>query len=155
MLLCLSLGINGFSQLTFRTLQEFPAFKLKGTDGQVFTSTAVLQKNKPAVIVYLSPTCNHCQTQVQDITGNIKTFKDVRFLFVTSYSEQDTRPFLAEYAIEKFPNIRFGYDTSHAMKRFYEMSGYPGIFIYDKSAKFKKSYDMNVRPQTLYAAIFD
>ena len=156
LMLAVMLGpVMALAQLNFRTLPEFPAFKLKGSDGQVFTTTAVMQKNKPTVVIYFSPTCHHCQTQVQDITSNMKTFKDARFLLVTSYGEQDTRPFLDEYAIEKFPNIRFGYDTSYAMRRFFLLESMPGIFIYDKQGKFKRDFDTNVRPQTLYAAIFD
>lgn len=143
------------AQISFKTLKEFPAFKLTGTNGQIFTSTEVIKKNKPSVIIYLSPTCKHCQKQMEDITSNIKTFKDVQFLVVTSYPPEDAKPFLAEYAIEKFSNIKFGYDTEFKMGRFFEMENVPGVFIYDKDRMLHKFFDTNVKPQKLYSAIFE
>jgi cytochrome oxidase Cu insertion factor (SCO1/SenC/PrrC family) len=136
-------------QITYRSLPEFPAFKLISAEGKLFTSTEVQKKNKPTVVVYFSPTCHHCQTQTADITANMKQFKDVQFLFVTPYPESDTRPFLSDYAIEKFTNIRFGYDTSYAMARFFELQSLPGVFIYSKEGKFAKAFDTNIKPEIL------
>lgn len=146
-------GLNCFAQVSYKTLPEFPAFKLKSSGEKIFTSTEVQRKNKPTVVVYFSPTCHHCQTQALDITGNIKLFKDVQFLFVTSYPEADTKPFLDEYAIEKFPNIRFGYDTAFAMGKFYMLKSLPGIFIYNKEGVFVRDFDTNVKPEILKDAL--
>lgn len=142
-----------FGQISYKNFLDFPAFKLKSSGERTFTSTEVQKKNKPTVVIYFSPTCHHCQTQALDITGNIKLFKDVQFLFVTSYPEVDTKPFLNEYAVEKFSNIKFGYDTAFAMGRFFMLKSLPGIFIYNKDGKFVKDFDTNVRPEILKEAL--
>jgi cytochrome oxidase Cu insertion factor (SCO1/SenC/PrrC family) len=146
-------GSNVFSQVSYKTLTEFPAFKLKNSGNKIFTSTEVLKKNRPTVVVYFSPTCHHCQAQALDITGNMKLFKDVQFLFVTSYPEADTKSFLDEYAIEKFSNIRFGYDTAFAMGSFFMLKSLPGLFIYNKEGKFVRDFDTNLRPEMLKEAL--
>jgi cytochrome oxidase Cu insertion factor (SCO1/SenC/PrrC family) len=146
--------IIGSTQPLFRKLPDFPSFPLVAGDGSLFSSTAVIKKNKPTVVIYFSPTCQHCQTQAQDLTSNMKSFRDVQFLFVTSYPPQDTKSFLNEYAIEKFTNIKFGYDSSFSMGSFYDLKSLPGIFIYDKNGKFKNNFDTNVKPEKLYTAIF-
>jgi thiol-disulfide isomerase/thioredoxin len=151
------MSFNGtlFAQITYRQLPEFPGYKLLNSDSVVFNSLSVLKPQKPTVIIYFSPTCHHCQSQATDITSNMNVFKDVQFLFVTSYPAADTRPFLSEYAIEKFKNITFGYDPQFAMGRFFELKSLPGVFIYDKNKQFKKAFETNVKPEKLYAAIFE
>ena len=146
---------NGFGQINFKTYSSLPSYKLVSSSGDTFTSSSVLQKNTPTVVIYFSPTCHHCQQQTEDITSNIKQFKDVRFLFVTSYPEADTKPFLNQYAIEKFKNITMGYDSTFAMGRFYLLESLPGIFIYDKKGELKTFFSTNVKPANLYAAIFE
>jgi thiol-disulfide isomerase/thioredoxin len=143
------------AQITYRQLHEFPGYKLLNSDSVVFNSLSVVKPQKPTVIIYFSPTCHHCQSQATDITSNMNVFKDVQFLFVTSYPAADTKSFLSEYAIEKFKNITFGYDPQFAMGRFFELKSLPGVFIYDKNKQFKKAFETNVKPEKLYAAIFD
>lgn len=155
LILCTLWAGAGQAQISFKTLKEFPAFKLTGTNGEVFTTTEVVKKNKPTVIIYLSPTCKHCQKQMEDITGNMKTFKDVQFLVVTAYPPEDTQAFLADYAVERFPNIRFGYDPEFKMGRFFELDGVPGVFIYNKERILHRFFDTNVKPQKLYSAIYE
>jgi cytochrome oxidase Cu insertion factor (SCO1/SenC/PrrC family) len=143
------------AQVTFRTLTEFPAFKLKNARGEVFTTTQVLKKDKPTVIIYFSPTCKHCQQQTEDITGNIKVFKEVQFLMVTSYPPEDYKSFLETYAIERFDNITFGYDPDFKLGGFLDLETLPGVFVYDKNMQLKNHYTTNLKPQKLYSAIFD
>jgi thiol-disulfide isomerase/thioredoxin len=149
--------IAGISQSAplFKLLPDFPSFPLVASDGSKFSSTAAVKKNKPTVVVYFSPTCHHCQAQASDITSNIKTFSGVQFLFVTNYPPQDTRAFLNEYAIGKFSNITFGYDSTFSMGSFFDLKSLPGIFIYDEKAKLKGHFETNVKPEKLYMAIFE
>lgn len=148
-------GMQLQAQITYKNLPEFPAFKLMDSKGASFSTVSVLKKDKPTVLIYFSPTCHHCQTQTTDITSNIKLFKDVQFLFVTSYPPQDYQPFLNEYALEKFPNIMFGYDSTYALVRFLELESLPGVFIYDGKHQLKINYDTNIRTKNLYSAIFE
>lgn len=144
-----------FSQLTFKQLSEFPAFKLVSSEGKIFTSTAAIKDKKPTVVVYFSPTCHHCQTQTTDITSNMNLFKGVQFLFVTAYKPRDTESFLSEYGIEKFGNIKFGYDSAFGMGRFFDLKSIPGVFIYGKDRQLKAHFETNLKPGKLYSAIFD
>lgn len=144
-----------YAQVTYKNLPEFPAFKLKDVNGEEFTTTKVLKKDKPTVIIYFSPTCSHCQHQTEDITGNIKIFKDVQFLMVTSYPPEDYKTFLETYAIAKFGNITFGYDPEFRLGGFLDLESLPGVFIYDGKGQLKNHYETNLKPQKLYSAIFE
>jgi cytochrome oxidase Cu insertion factor (SCO1/SenC/PrrC family) len=142
-------------QVNFKSLSEFPAYKLTSSQGKIFTSTMATKNQKPTAVVYFSPTCHHCQTQTTDITSNMAMFKGVQFLFVTAYPVNDTKPFLNDYAIERFDNIIFGYDSTFAMGRFFELKSLPGIFIYGKDKQLKAYFETNVKAEKLYSAIFD
>jgi cytochrome oxidase Cu insertion factor (SCO1/SenC/PrrC family) len=146
---------NGFGQINFKTYPTLPAYKLVSSSGETFTSSSILQKKSPLVVIYFSPTCSHCQQQAEDITSNMNQFKDAQFLFVTSYPQSDTKPFLNQYAIEKFKNITFGYDSTFSMGKFYLLESLPGIFIYNKNGELKTFFSTNVKPANLYAAIFE
>jgi thiol-disulfide isomerase/thioredoxin len=152
-LLYLPYSLEG--QVNFKSLPEFPAFKLTSSQGKTFTSTMAAKVQKPTVVVYFSPTCSHCQTQTTDITSNMGLFKGVQFLFVTAYPVNDTKPFLNDYAIERFDNIIFGYDSTFAMGRFFELKSLPGIFIYGKDKQLKSYFETNIKAEKLYSAIFD
>lgn len=146
---------NVSGQINFKTFPTLPAYKLVNSNGETFTSTSVQRKNVPTVVVYFSPTCSHCQHQAEDITSNMTQFKEAQFLFVTSYPAADTKPFLNQYAIEKFKNIAFGYDSTFAMGQFFLLESLPGVYIYDKKGIFKTFFNTNVKPANLYAAIFE
>jgi peroxiredoxin len=144
---------NRANVVTYKTLRSFPSFQLFALDSSKFYSTAVLEKNEPTVLIYFSPTCSHCQHQAEEITSHIKEFKGVKFLMVSSYSLQEIRQFSETYAIDKFPNIKLAHDANASLVKFYEIKSLPGIFVYDKKAKFKTLFPTNVKAGELLSAL--
>lgn len=143
-------AVKGF---TYKDYTLLPVFQLRKPDSSMFRTTSVPEKNKQLVVVYFSPTCSHCQHQTQEITSNMKQLKDVKFLFVSSYSLEEIRGYVKEYAIDRFSNITIGQDPDFKMGRFYALTSMPGIFVYDKKGRLVKNFDTNVTIKTLLSAL--
>lgn len=139
--------------VTFRSFTSFPAFPLYALDSSRFNSISVLNKKEPVVIIYFSPTCSHCQHQVEEITSHMNDFKTVKFLLVSSYAMQDIKEFVNNYALSHFPNFTVGSDPGFSMGQFFEVRSLPGVFVYNKNGKYKTHFETNVLAPTLIKAI--
>jgi peroxiredoxin len=154
------LGVQVFSQdstrvepFTYKSYSSIPAFTLLGLDSSKFTSISVIEKKQPLIIMYFSPTCNHCQHQAEEITSHIKELKNVKILMVSAYSLMEMRQFNSEYGLAHFSNIKLGNDPEFSMGRFFDLKSLPGIFIYGKDGKLKKAFDTNVKIEDIIAAL--
>lgn len=144
---------NKTKVLTYKTYPSFPAFPLLSIDSTRFNTLSVQAKKGPTIVMYFSPTCSHCQHQAEEITGHIKELRHVKFLMVSSYPLAEIRQFAETYAINRFENIKLAYDPESKLVGFYELKSLPGIFVYDKNGKFKKSFPTNVKAQDLIEAV--
>ena len=139
--------------ITYKTIHNFPGFAILKTDSSRTNSASAFHKGTPTVIIYFSPTCSHCQHQAEEITGNMKNFKNVAFLFVSSYSMEDIKQFVATYALDHFSNIMVAQDPGFNMGSFFELRSLPGIFVYDKKGQLKTHFETNVLSGELLAAL--
>jgi peroxiredoxin len=139
--------------INYKNLPGFPAFPLLKTDSSKFNSVSVYQKGEPAVIIYFSPTCGHCQHQAEEITGRIKDFKNVQILMVSSYGMEEIQQFVASYGLDHFQNITVAQDPGFNLGTFFELKSLPGIFIYDKKGRLKTHFETNVLANELLTAL--
>jgi thioredoxin-related protein len=148
-----------FAQKTDASLPPYkqsptvPPLKLMRADSTFFTVKDLVKKKMGTVVILFSPTCSHCQHQAEEITSHIGDFKDVNFIFSTSYDVKDMKQYISDYGLDKFPNITIGYDKGYNMGSFYKIQSLPGIFVYDKKGQFVTNFETNVKAQTLLDAL--
>jgi thiol-disulfide isomerase/thioredoxin len=142
---------KGAATITYKNYKEVPAFNLLDLNGNKFSSGSVQQKGKSLVVVYFSPLCGHCLEFTENLTSNLKKFKQVQFLFVSAYPLDDIKTFAITRGLHKMPQFRVGQDPDFNMGRFYELKEIPAIFVYSKNGKFKKSFDSKVKIENLIA----
>lgn len=142
---------KGASTITYKNYKEVPAFNLLDLNEKKFSSGSVQQKGKSLVVVYFSPMCGHCLEFTENLTYNLKKFKQVQFLFVSAYPMDDIKTFAITRGLHKMPQFKVGQDPDFNMGRFYELKEIPAIFVYSKSGKFKKSFDSKVKIEDLIA----
>ena len=129
------------SQKYFKS-PTIPAFNLiKVPDSSSFTNN-LLQKNKPTMLVFFDPDCDHCQLATKNITAKINQLKDVQIIMVSIYDFAKMKKFYKDYKIAKYPSITMARDGIYDLVRFYNVSAIPDVYVYDKSGKllnhFKK-----------------
>ncbi|HSR38718.1 MAG TPA: TlpA disulfide reductase family protein [Phnomibacter sp.] len=142
---------KGVTSITYKNYKEVPAFNLLDLNEKKFSSGSVQQKGKSLVVVYFSPMCGHCLEFTENLTSQLKKFKQVQFLFVSAYPMNDIKTFAITRGLNKMPQFKIGQDPDFNMGRFYELKEIPAIFVYSKNGRFKKSFDSKVKIEDLIA----
>jgi thiol-disulfide isomerase/thioredoxin len=157
---CLLVSLSLFSQLTdatekpvylrFPTIPEFTIFK--APDSTAFTRED-LHKRKSTVFVIFSPDCEHCQRETEMITQNIHDFKNTQIVMITYLPYEEMISFYKTYKIANYPQIVMARDTKFFFPVFFKVRNLPSIFVYDKKGNFKKSFEGDVKVQTIIAEL--
>ena len=138
------------SLLTMAQAPDTPAFKknpvvpslyLLQADSTTFTQGDV--KHQPTLIMYFSPTCDHCQVQTDSMVAEMSKLKDVQILMASYSPLSEMKTFYEERALARYENILMGYDSKYFFPPFYKMSSLPFMALYDKKGNFITSFHGN------------
>lgn len=151
------MALGAFAQID--TTQQYfkspyiPAFNIrKIPDSSSFTNK-MLQKNKPTILIFFDPDCDHCQEATKNFTKKIDRFKDVQILMVTIYDFSRIKKFYKDYKLADYPNITLTRDAVFDLPKFYQVSSIPDVYVYDKSGKLIGHYKKDI-PVDEIAALF-
>src|ERR1051326_1943812 len=89
---------------TSEKIKSLPDFKFFTLDEKNFTNADV-PANMPALIVYFSPDCDHCQSEAQDLREHMSWFKNIEVLMVTDKSRQEVAAFAEQYKLKEFSQV--------------------------------------------------
>ena len=125
-----------------------PSFKIQMPDSAWFTKTN-LQKNKPALILYFSPDCGHCQIETEELLSKMKELNNLQIVMITSRPFADMANFADHYKIKRFPAIKIGTDPERFVTTFYDVKFTPFSAFYDKNGKLVKVYEKGIDMEEL------
>ncbi|MEP6596330.1 MAG: redoxin domain-containing protein [Ginsengibacter sp.] len=60
--------------------QSIPSFSMQLTNGKLF-SAKDLSREKPVIIIYFAPDCEHCQTLMNIFFKKIQDFKNAQIIW--------------------------------------------------------------------------
>lgn len=136
--------------LRFPTIPEFTVYK--APDSTSFTRND-LHKKKNTIFIIFSPDCEHCQRETEMLTQNINKFKNTQIVMVTYLPWEEMIAFYHHYKIANYPQITMARDTKFFFPVFFKVRNLPSIFIYDKKGDLKKSFEGDVKPETILAEL--
>lgn len=140
-------------QAPYLKYPTIPAFTLyKAPDSTAF-SREDLQKKKNTIFIVFSPDCSHCQHETEMLIENIKKFKNTQFVMLTYLPYDEMIAFYHHYRIANYPQITMARDTKFFFPIYFRVRNLPSIFIYDKKGHLKKSFEGDVKPETLLAQL--
>jgi peroxiredoxin len=99
-----------------------------------------LSANKPAVIIYFSPDCEHCQHEASEIQKNINAFSNAIVMMITPFSATDARQFANNYNLNNLYNVYFLLDRSDHFYQTFGTQEFPSILIYNRQHKLVKIF---------------
>lgn len=135
----LLLSFPSFAQTTF-ALKKIAPFKIKLTNGQNYTPAQMAPG--PAVLIYFSPDCDHCQHFTEDMIKNYKSIANKQVVMVTFQDMSMILPFVKKNKLTQYPNIKVGTEgTTYDVQRYYQIRSFPYIAIYDKAGNLVKVYE--------------
>ena len=117
-----------------------PAFKVLLTNGNYFTSSDI-EKNKPFVLVYFAPDCDHCIVLMNELFKKIHQLDQASILLVTFKPSTDLNAFEKKYQTAKYKNIRVGTEgISYVLRDYYRLQKTPFTAVYNAKGKLAFSY---------------
>ncbi len=84
--------------------QTLPSFTIHETNGTIINSRSLI-KNKPIVLIYFSPDCEHCTTLLRNVFSNIAQFKKATIVLVSFLPIADVAAFEKNYHTSQYKNI--------------------------------------------------
>jgi thioredoxin-related protein len=130
-----------------------PPFKILKVDSSGYYTKDDLKKNRLTLVMFFSPTCEHCKHQTEDILAAPDQFKDVEIVMATYQPFVEMKDFYNYYRIGDHANIKLGRDEKYMLPGFYSnIQSLPYIALYDKKGNLITTYQGNQKVTTLMTA---
>jgi len=124
-------------------------FKIRLTNGEGYTHDQ-LEKNKPVILIYFSPTCDHCKTFTEAMLKRIKSLQDRQIIMISYVDIKEVKAFDDAYKLSNHQNIKIGSEGyTFVVQKYYKIQHFPFVAEYDKSGKLKKIIPWNLKPEEL------
>jgi thioredoxin-related protein len=136
--------------LRFPTIPEFTVYK--APDSTAFSRNN-LHKKMNTIFMIFSPDCEYCQRETKMLLQEIKKFKHTQFIMITYLPYHEMLRFYHNYKIEDYPQITMARDTRFFFPVFFKVRNLPSLFVYDKKGNFKKSFEGDVKPDSVLAEL--
>jgi thioredoxin-related protein len=115
----------------FRRNPIIPPFNLMQVDSTSLTKDKIEKKHN-TLIMFFSPSCEHCQHQAKDMIAGMDSLKDVQIVMATYQPFEEMVEFYNKYEIAKYHNIKMGRDTKYFLPPYFRMKSLPYLALYDK-----------------------
>ena len=134
-----------FAQQTNHT--GIAPFKITLVNGKPYTYQQV-KKNTPTVLVYFSPTCDHCKNFTKELLTHDKQLRSKQIIMVTYEPVSEMKPFDSTFGISSKPYIKMGTEGyTFIVQKFYGVQRFPFVAMYNKSGKLVKTIPFVTEPE--------
>lgn len=117
-----------------------PPFKIRLTTGKLL-SASDLPKQRPVVLIYFAPDCDHCQTLMQAFFKRISEFKNAEIVLVTFKPIRELIPFEKFYRTAQYKNLNVGTEEPALyLQMYYKLQKTPFTALYNKEGSLSYSY---------------
>ena len=133
--------------------EAIPTFTVYTVPDSIAFTNKDLLKNKPLIIMFFSPDCEHCQKETKELLAYKEELKNIQILMVSPSSYSMIKQFYQEYDLSTMPNIKLGNDLNYALGSIYQLRTFPSMFIYDQSGKLAKAFVGNIGVPAILDAV--
>lgn len=125
---------------SLKSTGDLPTFKILLTNNKYY-ETKDIPKNKPFVLVYFAPDCDHCLVLMDELFKKIHQFDKATIVMASFKPPQEVIAFAKKYNTVKYANIKVGTEgLSYVLRDFYKLEKTPFTAVYDKRGKLVFSY---------------
>lgn len=136
---------TGFSQPdetagTLKNIQQIPSFTIYTVPDSTAFTHLQLQKNKPLVLIFFNPDCDHCQKETQELVAHKDELQQLQIVMTSALPYHLLKEFYLGYNVSSMPNVKMGQDINFTLGSIYKPARYPSIYIYDAKGNLAKVY---------------
>lgn len=135
MIILIGVFLSGF---VLDYTKKLPDFKFETLEGEAYNKQSL--GDKPVIVIHFSPHCGYTQQATSNLIDSINLFKDKQILMVTRFSKKDVSNFIQTFNLDKHKNITVVLDKKEKFADFFEPTGFPSFFLYDKDKNFIEKY---------------
>ncbi len=133
-----------FAQQTKSSIAPFSIVML---NGKTYTYKE-LKKNVPTVLVYFSPTCEHCQAFTKELLKHDEELKNKQIVMVTYQPVKEMKPFDSTFHISSKHYIKMGTEGyTFVVQKWYGVQRFPFVAMYNKEMKLVKTIPFVTQPE--------
>ncbi|HEY8398494.1 MAG TPA: redoxin domain-containing protein [Flavihumibacter sp.] len=132
----------------FKTL---PPFELLGLDGKTFKRDD-LPRNRGTILMFFSPDCHHCLTQMDWMKEAKEQLKGFNFVLATYQPMEALKTFHSTYRLEEWKNIYVGRDEKYFLPPYFRIKNLPFLALYDKKGKLISVFEGNTKTELILTA---
>jgi thiol-disulfide isomerase/thioredoxin len=125
---------------TLIAYNTLPSLKVLQLDSTRISFQKLFIKNKPTVLIFFNPDCDHCQQELENIIAHIAEVKNIQFICISNRPLFLIKPFAKLLKIQKIPNIKMVSIADNALFRFYGVGSFPSMVIYNNARIATKKY---------------
>jgi len=134
--------------------KDIPSFRIQLQDGKYFNA-AELEKNKPLLLVYFDPDCDHCVLFINDLLKNINLFNGVQVVMITYVPLSQTKKFIAQAGLNQYPGIKVGTEgTTFVVRYHYDIVQFPFLALHNTTGSLIATYESEVPTTQQLAGMF-
>ena len=129
-----------------------PPFHLLKLDSTTYLTKDSIRKNRKTIVMYFSPTCEHCKHQTEAILADFKEFRDIEIVMATYMPFDEMKEFDEHYKIYEHPNIKIGRDEKFVLPSFYRIKNLPYLALYDRRGNLITTFEGTQKTDILLKA---
>lgn len=130
-----------------------PPFKIRLTNGEGFTYEQVV-KNQPLVLIYFSPSCEHCKEFTEALLKQKKKWANKQIVMISYVHIRDVQAFDRLYHLSEHPNIKIGSEgQTFVVQQFYQIQRFPLVALFNKQGKLMKVIPDKLTPEAMAAQL--
>lgn len=133
-LLCLAMAVMNARATAQADSANIPDFSIEEFDGAHFTR-AQLKADSPVMIVYFSPTCEHCQHFGQMVSDHIAQFSGVQIVMITFRPLDEVADFTRICHLNGKPVIIGTEGLTFLVQRHYNVENFPFVAVYNSQGQ--------------------
>jgi thioredoxin-related protein len=139
------LGISLQAQVVQKPAKKgIPPFNIQLVNGQYFKSSDVI-KDKPLMLIYFDPTCEHCHAFINELLKQIHLFKEVQIVMVTYVPLDQVKSYMAGSELSKQQGIKVGTEgTTFVVRYYYDIRQFPFVALHKKDGTLVSTYESKV-----------
>lgn len=135
----LLLGIVSFAQTPDN--KELPKnMKFMSLDNIIVTNKDI-PTDKPFLIIYFDPDCDHCQQMAGELAQRIGTYPDLTIWMVSNYPVDSIKNFIFRYGLFPARRLSILCDYTSSMHNWFNFADVPMMLLYSTNGKLIKDYD--------------
>lgn len=126
-----------------RIVQTLPSCNFDLICGQKLASKQI--KNKPAVVVFYNPGCNHCEYEGEMFYANKNRLKDIDIVMISSSPTDSIRAYVNRHKLNDVLNFYFVTDSRYEAFLLWNVKTIPSVYIYNKEGVMVKLFNGEVK----------